>query len=219
MRLLIVMLVSTLVNFSAFGADSEWELEKEEQEFQLKIYTREVKGSSLKEFKGEMLVETKLKTLAALLLDSPAAPEWIHQCESFEIIEQLDPKNAIIYFINGAPWPVSDRDAVVSSSFSQDPASQTVRIDIQALEDRVPEDDDYVRIPRMKGHWAFTPQGEGQVLVRYQVHAEPGGSLPAWLANSVVVDTPYYTMTNMVKMLQRKKYQQAEVAFINNFQP
>jgi hypothetical protein len=216
MRLLIVMLMSTLMNFSAMAADSEWELEKEESEYQLKIYTREIAGSSLNEFKGEMLIETKLKTLAALLLDSQAAPEWIHQCESFEIIEQLDPKNAIIYFINGAPWPVSDRDAVVSSSFSQDPDSHTVRIDIQALDDRLPEDEDYVRIPRMKGHWAFTPQGNGQVLVRYQVHAEPGGSLPAWLANSVVVDTPYYTMTNMVKMLKRDKYQQADVSFINN---
>lgn len=216
MRLLIVILTAMLFNTTVFADQDGWELEKEEQDIHLKIYTREIEGSSLKEFKGEMLVETQLTTLAALLLDSQAAPEWIHQCETFEIIEQLDPKKAIIYFINGAPWPVSDRDAVVSSVMSQDPTSHTVRIDIKALVDRVPEDEDYVRIPRMSGHWAFTPKEDGKVLVRYQVHAEPGGSLPAWLANSVVVDTPYHTMTNMVSMLKREKYQKADVSFIKN---
>ena len=70
----------------------------------------------------------------------------------------------------------------------------------------------------MSGFWSFTPVDNGKILVRYQVHAEPGGSLPSWLANSVVVDTPYYTMANMVEMLKKEKYQQAEISLIKNVQ-
>jgi hypothetical protein len=218
MRLLIVLLLSTFFTFTAQAETSAWELEKEDEDIKLKVFTREIDGSNLKEFKGEMLVETEMTTLAALLLDGQSAPKWMHQCEKFEVVEQIDPLSAVVYFINGAPWPVSDRDAVISSSMSQDPETLVVTINVTALPDRLPEDDDYVRIPRMAGFWSFTPADNGQILVRYQVHAEPGGSLPDWLANSVVVDTPYHTMSNMTEMLKKEKYQQAEIPMIKNVQ-
>lgn len=221
MRLFVITLLSLLFTFSTHvtADSSDWELETEEEDIQLKIYTREISGSNLKEFKGEMIVETKLSSLTALLLDSDAAPDWMHQCEKFEIIEQLNPQSAVIYFINGAPWPVSDRDAVISTVLSQDPQTFEVRIDVKAVVDRLPEDDDYVRIPRMIGFWSFSPMASGEVKVVYQVHAEPGGSLPAWLANSVVVDTPFHTLSNMRDMLMLEKYKQAEIPFIKNRHP
>lgn len=218
MRLLIALLLSTFFTFTAQAENSSWELEKENEDLHLKVFTREIDGSDLKEFRGEMLVKTEMTTLAALLLDGQSAPKWMHQCEKFELVEQIDPLTAVVYFINGAPWPVDDRDAVISSRMSQDPETLVVTIEIDALSDRLPEDENYVRIPRMSGFWSFTPVDNGKILVRYQVHAEPGGSLPSWLANSVVVDTPYYTMANMVEMLKKEKYQQAEISLIKNVQ-
>lgn len=220
MRLFVVTLLSLIFTLSAHAANdsSDWELETEEEDIQLKIFTREISGSNLKAFKGEMIVSAKLSSLASLLLDSNAAPDWMHQCEKFEIIEQLSPQNAVIYFINGAPWPVSDRDAVISTVMSQNPETLDLRIDVKALVDRLPEDEDYVRIPRMIGFWSFSPMSGGDVKVVYQVHAEPGGSLPAWLANSVVVDTPYHTLSNMRDMLVLEKYKQAELSFVKNVQ-
>ena len=216
MRLFSAILLFVSFNLVAHAENSDWVLEKEEQDIQLKIYTREVSGSSLKEFRGVMVAETNLTTLAALLLDSNAAPQWMHQCEKFEVIEQIDPLNAIIYFVNGAPWPVSDRDAVISSSMIQDPETLTLQVSVDAIADRLPEDDDYVRIPRMTGFWAFKPLADGKVEIIYQVHVEPGGSLPAWLANSVVVDTPYHTMSNMLDMIKLTQYQQADIPLIKN---
>lgn len=216
MRLLIAFLCSSFFFFSAQAENGSWELEQEEEDIQLKIFTREIEGSNLREFKGEMTVKTTLSTLAALLLDGESAPDWMHQCEKFEVVEQIDPQNAVIYFVNGAPWPVSDRDAVISSSMAQDPETLVVRAEVNALNDRVPVNDDYVRIPKMKGFWSFTPKGNGEVLVRYQVHANPGGSLPAWLANSVVVETPFNTMSNMLDMIKKEKYQTASIPFIKN---
>lgn len=218
MRLFIVLLLSSVFSFSAYAETSAWELEEEEKDINLKIFTREVAGSNLSEFKGEMLIETQMSTIAALLLDGQSAPKWMHQCEKFEVIEQIDPLTAVVYFINGAPWPVSDRDAVVKSVMSQDPESLVLKVDISVVDDLIPEDDDYVRIPQMKGFWLFEPKEAGQILVTYQVHANPGGSLPDWLANSVVVDTPYNTMSNMAKMLKKEKYTTAKLPLIKNVQ-
>lgn len=218
MRLFIILLLSSFFSFGVQAETSAWELEEEEKDINLQIFTREVAGSNLKEFKGEMLVKTKLSTIAALLLDGQSAPKWMHQCEKFEVVEQIDALTAVVYFVNGAPWPVSDRDAVVMSVMSQDPETLVLKAEISVVDDLLPEDDDYVRIPHMKGFWLFEPVAEGQVKITYQVHANPGGSLPDWLANSVVVDTPYHTMSNMAEMLKKEKYQQAEVPMIKNVQ-
>lgn len=218
MRLFIVLLLSSLFSFSVNAEASVWELEKEEEDINLKIFTREVEGSNLREFKGEMLIKTQLSALVALLMDSKSAPEWMHKCEKFEVIEEVDALTKVVYFINGAPWPVSDRDAVIKSTMSQDPETLVFKTEINVVNNVLAENDDYVRIPRMKGFWLFEPKEEGQVLVTYQVHANPGGSLPDWLANSVVVDTPYNTMSNMAEMLKLEKYQQAEVPMIKNAQ-
>jgi hypothetical protein len=216
-----LLLIASLLSFISFAVYSEptaWTLEQEKENINLKIFTREIEGSNLSEFKGEMLVKAELTTIAALLLDSDAAPEWMHQCEKFEILEQVDELSVVVYFINGAPWPVSDRDAVIMSVMSQDPETLALKVEISTVNDRLPENDDYVRISHMTGLWLFEPVGNGQVLITYQAHANPGGSLPDWLANSVVVDMPYYTMSNMADMLTLEKYQQVEVKNINNVQ-
>jgi len=54
------------------------------------------------------------------------------------------------------------------------------------------------------------------VEVLYQVHSEPGGNLPSWLVNSIVVSQPFYTLVKMKKMITRPKYRNAEYEFIKD---
>lgn len=207
-----------LSSFAYSEAFTPWELEEEEESIQLQIFTREVEGSDLKEFKGEMLVDQKLSTIAALLLDTQAATQWVYQCETFETVEAFDEKSSNIYLTYSVPWPVSDRDLAMSSLMTQDPSTLALRVDINSISDYLPESDDYVRIPRMNGHWAVIPQTQGNIMIRYQVHIDPGGIIPSWLSNSAVVDTPYHTLKDMHEMLQLEKYQSAELAFIQNIE-
>ena len=36
----------------------------------------------------------------------------------------------------------------------------------------------------------------------YQLHADPGGNIPAWLANQTVVDMPYATMERLKNLVE-----------------
>ena len=197
-------------------AENAWDLEKENEDLGIKVFTREVEGSDLKAFRGEMTIVTTLTAPIALIEDTTRAPEWMHNCGVVEIIENVAPGEAISYMITVAPWPVSDRDTVVHSKATQDPETLAVRVDVEARNNVFPENDDYIRITKMAGFWSFTPNADGKVDVVYQVHAEPNGGLPSWLANSVVVDTPYNTMKNMQQLLKADKYQKAELSFIRN---
>lgn len=216
MRPFIVLLLLSFFSSPVYSEAMIWELEKEEKDINLKIFTRDVDGFNFKEFKGEMLVKTQMTTIATLLLDTHASPEWMYRSEKLEVIEVIDELTAVMYLINSAPWPVDYRDGVVMSVISQDPESLVLKAEINIIKDRLPEYNDYVRIPYMAGFWLFEPKDDGQILVTYQIHADPGGSLSDWMANSVVVETPYNTMSNMANMLKLKKYQQVKILSIKN---
>ena len=38
-------------------------------------------------------------------------------------------------------------------------------------------------------------------MVEYQAHVEPGGSMPAWLANKFVVDAPFETIRDLRELV------------------
>lgn len=195
-----------------------WNLAKEDNDLGIKVFTRKIAGSDLKEFRGEMTISSTLTAPVALIEDVDSADEWMHNCGGVDAIEyHRDRGEAVTYVITEAPWPVSDRDTVVHSQTNQDEASKVVTVSLIAQNDVMPVSDDYVRITKMNGFWSFTPAENGQIDVVYQVHAEPGGSIPSWLSNSIVVDTPYYTLKNMQKVIQDDDYQQAQRIYIQNY--
>jgi hypothetical protein len=196
-------------------ADSPWELDKEDKDRGINVYTRDVDGSALREFKGTMTIKSSLTAFVALLNDVSRGVEWMHKCAHFEIVDQPKPYISYSYAINGAPWPVTDRDMYILSKVSQKD-DLTVTVSIESLPKFGAENDDYVRIQSMNGFWSFSPAQDGFVDVTYQILADPGGSLPSWVANMVVVDTPYYTLKAMQKIILEPKYQQATLNYISN---
>ncbi|MDK2777637.1 MAG: START domain-containing protein [Pseudomonadota bacterium] len=192
----------------------DWTLSREDREQGIRVYTREVPGSALKAFRGEMQVHSRLSSLVALVEDARQGPQWIYQCRALEVIESYSDYDKLLYMVTDAPWPVSDRDSVFVSHLSQDPDSHRIRIEMDARPAAFPDNDDFLRIRTMSGFWEFTPRPGGLVDVVYQVHAEPGGGIPSWLANSVVVDNPYETLSGMAQMLTRSRYRDAVLPHI-----
>jgi len=58
----------------------------------------------------------------------------------------------------------------------------------------LPEEKGYVRVAQVDGFWTLVHKADGMTEVTYQVHTEPGGSVPSWLANKFVVDAPFNTL-------------------------
>lgn len=195
---------------------ADWELVKADENNQIRVYTRVTEHSALREFRGELHLQSTLSALVALIEDNKAGPQWIHQCRALEIIEQLSEHERLSYMVTDAPWPVTDRDSVIYSALSQDAVTRRVRIALQARNNVFAVDDAFVRITAMQGFWEFWPEDNGWIRVVYQVHADPAGDIPAWLANSVVVDAPYHTLKNMRKMVGRKPYVNARLSYIRD---
>lgn len=191
-----------------------WALEFHDKDQDIKVFTRAVEGSPVKEFKGITHVKTTPSAFVALQLDVEVATQWLNDIRLFEVVDSHITNEKLIYTIHDAPWPVTDRDSFVRSVMSADSAG-VVTLTMTAEPNFAKKKKGYVRISSLQGSWVISPQADGMIEVVYQVHSNPGGSLPTWAINSIVVDTPLKTLRKFRKIVLKEKYQGKSFAFID----
>jgi hypothetical protein len=190
-----------------------WALEVHDEDNDVQVFTRTVENSPLKEFKGVTNIKGNVSSLVALLQDTEASTSWMHNVIKFEVMDSPSDTESVIYTVNKTPWPVTDRDVYIRSVMSANKVG-VVTSSLVAVSDYAEKNDDYIRMPELTGTWVFTPMAEGMVEVVYQVHANPGGSLPNWMVNAIVVETPLETLLNLRDVVTNEKYQNRSFAFI-----
>lgn len=208
----ILLLGVVLIGVAQLVGDAPAEFTLDKDKHGVKVYTRKIEGSSLKEFKGVTAIKTSLTSLVALMDDTDSYTQWLHNVKGAKLVQLINQKERITWTHINAPWPVSDRDTVTYSKIVQDPKSKTVTIYLKGVADKYPVQSGKVRVPALKGFWQFIPNASGYVTVIYQVHSDPGGSIPDAIANATATDIPYHTLLNMHKLVKNEKYQNAKIA-------
>jgi len=209
--------ISLFILSNIFGdASGEFVLSTEKNG--VKVFTRKLDGSSLKEFKGVTTIKTSLTSLVALLDDTEAYPQWMHRVRGARVVAKVNSHERISWTFVHAPWPVSDRDTVTQSKLVQDPKTKTVTIYLKGVPDRYPRQSGKVRVPALRGYWQFTPHKNGYITVIYQLLSDPGGSIPDAIANATVTDIPYHTLLNMHRLVRLAKYREAKIPEIKELQ-
>jgi hypothetical protein len=212
-RYALVLIVGLLWLRSSDAAPTPtWELLRDEAAIQ--VLARAVPGSKIKELKGITQVQSSLAGLVALLQDAEANVEWVYHSGGVRILRQVSEREAYVYAITEAPWPISDRDAIIRFSLQQNPRNRVVTITMSGYPDYMEPQQSYVRMPVFEGFWQLTPLPNGWVEIVCQLHAEPGGYIPDWLANSAAQKAAYQTLLNLQQIISRQKYQSATLHFI-----
>lgn len=200
-----------LVSLSVQAADTvfDWELAKEDEERKIKVYLSDVEGSNLKAFRGEAELNAPVWKVLALIEDEKAGPKWMHETKEFRFLDdRSDPSSNLSYSITSVPWPLKNRDLVVRTTVEVDNEKQIVTMHLKDEKGTLPENDDNVRVPYLRGEWIISRIDDNTSHIVYQIHALPGGSIPSWLANAFVVDNPYVSLKNMQKMLASGEFSQ-----------
>ena len=182
-------------------ATAAWETVFEEAD--LRVQRRPYQDSPLMEVKGEVSVVASLNALMALLKDAEFNPHWVYRSGGAKILQQSGYPQAYVYGVVDAPWPMQDRDAVVRFDYVQDPVTREITVTITNYPDFVPPVSDLVRVPEFGGFWRLRPRAGGRVHVTYQVHGDPGGRVPRWLANHAAVLSVTRTLQNLPAVLGR----------------
>jgi hypothetical protein len=173
-----------LASAAAYGRDAEWELEQRETDtrFGFELYQRDVGGSGYDRYRVEAIVEGPIERVIQAVQACRVDDRYLAPGLTRRIL--VEDEEGLIAYIQMQIALVKDRDVVLRSRWGYDEKSGVYRDEWMTANDQVlPEQKGFVRMKKSEGFWELAAAGENRTRVVYEMHAEPGGYVPAWIAN------------------------------------
>jgi hypothetical protein len=186
------ILIFSVIPFLGITAPHSWELEKNDDG--IKVYTRTVEGQPIKEFKAITSIKANHLAIKKVILNVGGYVNWYPDVVEAKVVKRKSATEVIAYTRLDVPWPASDRDVV--SSISSSSTTNSSKVILKSASGYVSKKDGIVRIPYTSGFWKLTTT-KGVTEVHFQYIGNPGGSLPDWIINMFIVDSPYQTLINL----------------------
>lgn len=188
--------VVALLLVSSIVSSDEWKLEK--QKDNISIYTRKTKFN-LKEFKAITTYNSKLEKVKNELSDVKNMNLWYDMITKVEVLKQISETEAIYKIYFDFPAITSDRYSIIQGTLSADENSVTVKtkyVDYPHTKEK-----DRVLITNIYSEWKVKKNGN-LLDVEHIGFMDPSGSIPQWLINTNVVDSPLKTIKNLKKRVE-----------------
>lgn len=201
-KIFILLNLFTFLFAAGSSAQDSWELKKDKDG--IKIYVRPNSESSFDEFKATVTISgASLKNGVGVILDINDYEAWFPDCANPKVLEQKNEYHDIHYIETLTPWPAQNRYGVYEQITTFSKNGLKAEIVAEALAGYPMEAKGMVRITKALGKWTLEEENN-ELTITYQFKGNPGGSVPAWLANAFVVDHPYETLTSFRKRVEKK---------------
>jgi hypothetical protein len=109
----------------------------------------------------------------------------------------------IYYSETHMPWPLTNRDAIIHLQIRTDSLPKFLIVTGKSVEGFVPEFPSRVRVPHYEATWKVTMPASDQLRINYLVEVDPGGSIPAWVANMFAEKGPFGSFSNLAGQLNK----------------
>jgi len=200
---IIILIILPVISCNCQTIDEEdWKLAKDKQDVQ--IYTHQMVNSKLNEFKGTVSIKTYVKNVISTLLDVENFRKWMVNVKSSSLLKKISEDEMYIYSEAKLPWPFNNRDIVNHINVYWSDGGDTATLVIDGVPDYIPEKKGIVRMPRSNGVWNVYQVDKQIVKIEYTYGGDPGGSIPDWIINLFIVDSPHKTLINMREYLEIK---------------
>ncbi len=193
--------ILSLVISSATVAQS-WNFIKEKEG--IKLYTGMEAGESLKSYKGVTEINAPAEKVFAIIEDINNTDWWDKNLTGIKVMLYEKNKRAQYYLVYDLPWPVTDRDLCVDVTVTIDPVTGVRKLTAGPMPGLVPEREDMIRIKDYRQTWTVTPAGNDKANVVLEGHVDPAGSIPDWVVNMIIVDSPIKAISELKLRLEKK---------------
>lgn len=182
------------------------------------VWLRDEPERSLPIFKGIATLDAGLFECLAVLDDTARHVEWMSGCKTSRVVKTVDEFERYVYNRTRAPWPVSDRDAVVHGTIQGSFARREVWSRFQAVSlPQVPPVDGVVRMKVLRGFYRMQALDERRTRITYQIDADSGGLLPDWLVSRTVRRLPIETISGLRSQVGKTRGRYA--SFLQRYDP
>lgn len=204
-----------LLPFAAVSQDrirNAWKLEKDKNG--IRVYSRHLTDSKLKEVKVTSTINATLSQLAAFVSDIDHYKEAVYRVAEAHLVKRVSDREFYYYSETEMVWPVSNRDLVIRMEFEMDRATRTLRIRGTNAPDILPPKKGIVRIPHWHSLWTVQELDSKRLQIEYTFEVDPGGELPVWLVNALIAVGPYQSFLTMETVISRPYYQNRTFSFL-----
>jgi|WetSurMetagenome_2_1015567.scaffolds.fasta_scaffold144437_3 hypothetical protein len=183
--LLLILLVSSM-NIDLYA--QQWKFVKEKDG--IKVYTRQQEGSPVKSFMGVADMKSGMDKIYAIVADVRGSDQWDDNIRELKVLSGIKDVSFRYYLIYSTPWPLQNRDLCVEATITKDTATGDIVVFSQSRPQLMPLQKDLVRIKDYWQKWTIHPIDKTHTRLTIEGTVDPGGNVPAWLANMVITDTP-----------------------------
>ncbi len=190
-----LILIAGLVPGPA-SSGSDWKTVINEEG--ITVETRSVEGSDVDEFRATTVIEKPIEVVGELLADVPNQINWIKDCVEVKILSKESEHDLVQYYVIKTPWPLNYRDVVFITKTKVDRQAGYVDVtSIATAEPLEPIRAGCLRITSSEQHWIFQRIAPDRTMVVFTNTTNPGGAIPAFVANAFSKDMPFHTLRNM----------------------
>ncbi len=168
----------------------------------IELFSREVPGSDIIALKGTGTIDAPLWKVAAILLDTERAPEWVDSLEKSSVVKRLNLNTYIEYNHIGTPFFMQDRDFVSRVEIQVNPRDKTFALHYEPSDVTVPTRN-HTRGVIQPGLFHLRALDAEHTLLTGEVHCDPRGSLPKWLVNFFQSDWAYETIEALRRQVRK----------------
>lgn len=202
-----------LILFAPWAGADEWQLARQDEGRDIRVYLRDIPNSSYKGFYAITRMKASLSSVVAVLSDVPAMPEWIARMKMARLIKRKANREIWVHAVYKLPYPFQERDAVLHSTLTQ-ADNGVVEVVTRAERDLVPPSRGRLRLNNLYSLWRLTPEPGGMVKIEMWGQGQPGGYVPPLLFNYNLPDEPAQTLRHLRQMLTREKYLDRRLPYI-----
>jgi hypothetical protein len=173
----------------------------------VRVYRKQVKGSNVFAFKGVTTKNIHIGKILEIFNTTSLRKDWVDRFHSTKDLKQVGPNERIYWIRFGLPFPISDRDYVLSTkgNFDAEKRSFTARIKSVNHSGR-PINDCCERGKAFGTYYKFEalPGPKPRTRMMVEVHTDPKGMLPGWLVNMIQKKWPRKTLNGLFKRSNKK---------------
>ena len=187
--------------YQAVGETNEKWVEINEEDG-IKVFSRDVKGSSLVAFRGETEFEEPMEKIMWVLKDGKRRGEWIELYLKGRTLEERGPFEEVIYQAVDSPWPVNDRDMIFLSKAYR-LKEDTVQIEMKSIDYPNGPETVGVRMTLHFSKYVFKKLKNGGTHVTLEILSDPMGWIPKWVVNMVQKNYPVKLFKALKKQVKK----------------
>jgi len=183
----------------------------------IRVYSRDNSLVPLKECMCTGVIDSSAANVEFMLRDWKAYKKIMFMSKKTEQAVmpfcKESPDNYCAYLLQGAPWPVEDRDGYGSISFYVHKPTNEILVKITVRENSMPLTKGVTRIPYCDMEWIIKPIDATHCQLTYQGLTVPGGNIdkiPPSIINWGMKFMGIYTMQNIRKLAREERYQNAK---------